>query len=82
MAFLLQRTTKAAEPSYDEVAKRISMLGFMKLRELSRDYREHGAKRGPWFGGFRGWLNEMVDRQLDEEAAKNWEDAYYSGCED
>lgn len=76
MAFIMQRN-KSEEPSYDYIAARISTLGFIKLREMSRDYREHGCKWGivP-FGGFRAWLAETIDRQMDEEAAKSWEDRH------
>lgn len=64
-------------PDYsDMISRHVSALGFIKLRELSRDYREHGCKWGVVpFGGFRAWLAETIDRRIDEEAAKSWEDA-------
>lgn len=70
------------EPTYDAIAARVSSLGFVKLRELSRDYREHGCKWGivP-YGGFRAWLAETVDRQNEEELAKSRADSgeYFGG---
>lgn len=70
------------EPTYDAIAARVSALGFFKLRELSRDYREHGCKWGivP-YGGFRAWLAETIDRQNEAELAKSRADAgeYFGG---
>lgn len=72
MGYFISRTSKTTEPSYDAIAARISTLGFIKLRELSRDYREYGSIRP-----FRSWLAETIDRQLDEEGAKSWEDRHF-----
>lgn len=65
MAFILPRTEKTTEPpSYDEIAKRISTLGFYKIREFGHDYRDECVKRikadAQMPFSFREWLHDRI----------------------